>query len=234
MSRQLAHSETEELFAVCRRYAVHYYDVQIEFVDHLATLIEDIWEKEPNLDFELAKKQAVQTFGKSNFTYISQKKERELRKKYNRLLWKYVFEFYRWPKVIMTFVCTLGLFLLFQLVEQTSIIILTFALLLLVALPIYHFVIFPKYKIKLRPGKTFLLADHLKQVVQLYAFFFQLPNLAYQSFNWAGVENVQNNWLLLSFSFIMVFLCVILYAHLFYVPQQIRKHFFQLFPEFDK
>ena len=46
MSRQLAHSETEELFAVCRRYAVHYYDVQIEFVDHLATLIEDIWEKE--------------------------------------------------------------------------------------------------------------------------------------------------------------------------------------------
>lgn len=234
MSPQLTQKQTDELFKVCKNNAVYHYDVQMEMVDHLASSIEEIWETEPKIDFKTAQKQAILKFGKGSFTRIHREKEKELRKKYNRMLWKYVFEFYRFPKIIMTFVFTAALFLLFQSVEQTRWIMITYFLLLLVAVIIYHFVISPKFKVKTDVWRNFLLLDHMKQIVQTYFFLFMLPNFCYQTFNMVGANTIQNKWILLVISFLMVFFNVILYAHFFYIPQRIREHFIETYPQLVK
>lgn len=234
MSPQLTHEQTDELFKVCKNNAVYHYDVQMEMVDHLASSIEEIWETEPELDFDTAKKQAIQKFGVGSFTKVYREKEKELRKKYRRMLWQYVREFYRFPKIVMTFVFTAALFLLFQIVEQTRWIMVAYFLLLMITIIIYYYVVFPKFKIKTDSWRKFLLLDHMKQITATYVFLIQLPNFCYQAFNIIGVEAIHNTWILICISFLMVFFNVILYAHFFYIPQRVRQHFIETYPEFVK
>ena len=234
MSRTVTPEETEELFKVCKNNAVEYYDVQIELVDHLASLIEEQWKNEPECDFQLALKNAIKKFGTYSFTRIKLQKEKELRRKYNRLLWKFVLEFYRWPKVITTFVFTLGLFLLLQFVEQTVWIVLSYTFAILFAILIYQYLIYPKFRLKVVPWKSFLLLDYLKKTRNNLVILLQLPNIAFQIFNFTNTESVENHWLLLGISFLIVALSVLLYGLFFFIPQKIKEHFMENYAEFAK
>ncbi|WP_319499699.1 hypothetical protein [uncultured Draconibacterium sp.] len=232
MKRTITQEETEQLFQFCRRHYVNHYDIQIELVDHLASAIEEQWEQNPELSFDNGLKNAFKKFGIYGFSKIKKQKEKELKRKYRRLLWNYVFEFYRWPKVITTFVLTMALFVLFQLVQQTIWIVAGYAFTLLIGIIIYHAFIYKKLKLNILPGKSFLLADQLKQVTQAYGFIAQLPSLTYQIFNFSGTENISNTWILLGLSFFLVALTVLLYANLFFIPKKIKEHFLEQFAEF--
>jgi len=127
MNRKITQKENEQLFKFCKNRYIFYYDVQIELVDHLASAIEQQWETDPDLLFEIALKNIYRKFGGiTGFDKIKWKKRRELRRKYNRLLWKFFLEFYKLPKIIMTFVFTVGLFTLFQLTEKPSWIVIAY------------------------------------------------------------------------------------------------------------
>lgn len=91
--------------------------MQIELVDHLASAIEEQWEQQPELSFLDALKNSFKKFGVHGFSKIKRQKEKEVTRKHNRLLWKYMLEFYRWPKMLLTIALSLGLFLLFQIVN---------------------------------------------------------------------------------------------------------------------
>jgi hypothetical protein len=78
MNRIITPEETEELFSLCEKYGVFFYDVQIELVDHLASLIEEQWKKYPEISFQQGLKSAVLSFGKSNFTKFAREKEKRL------------------------------------------------------------------------------------------------------------------------------------------------------------
>ncbi|MDX1285532.1 MAG: hypothetical protein R3182_10990 [Draconibacterium sp.] len=80
-------------FTPYKNNAVYHYDVQVGFVDNLVFMIEEIWKILPELDFVVAMKQSVRKFGAGSFTRIYREKERELKKKYNRMLWRYVIDF---------------------------------------------------------------------------------------------------------------------------------------------
>ena len=232
MNRQITQEETDQLFQFCRRHYVYHYDVQIELVDHLASAIEEQWEQNPELSFDEGLKNSFKKFGIYGFSKIKSQKEKELKRKYRRLLWSYVFKFYRWPKVITTFILTMALFVLFQLVQQTIWIIAGYAFTLLTGIIIYHAFIYKKLKLNILPGKSFLLADQLKQVTQAYGFIAQLPSLSYQIFNFSGTEKISNTWILLGLSFFLVALTVLLYANLFFIPKKIKEHFLEQFAEF--
>ena len=232
MNRQITQEETEQLFQFCRRHYVYHYDVQIELVDHLATAIEEQWEQNPKLSFDEGLKNSFKKFGIYGFSKIKSQKEKELRRKYNRLLWHFMLDFYRWPKVITTFVCTLGLFLLFQLIGHTLWIVAGFAFLVLIGAILYHRFILKKLKLKIIPGKSFLLADQLEKVTSIYVLAIQLPNITYQAFNISRTYSIENTWILLGLSFFMVAFSVLLYGQLFYLPKKIKEHFLEQFAEF--
>lgn len=232
MSRQLTYTETQQLFQFCRDHYVYHYDVQVELVDHLASSIEEQWQENPELNFEEALKRSFKKFGIYGFSKIKTKKEKELKKKYNRLLWRFVVEFYRWPKVISTFVFTLGLFLLFQIVPQDIWIIVAYSLLLFFGIIIYHFFIYRKQRLRIKPGKTFLIEEQYKQFTSIYAFVIQIPNLTFHVSNFTRTQNIENQWILLAVSFFLVAFTVFLYGNFFFIPKKIKEHFMEQFAEF--
>ncbi|MDX8341392.1 hypothetical protein SLH46_19495 [Draconibacterium sp. IB214405] len=232
MNRTITNEQTDQLFQFCRDHYVNHYDIQVELVDHLASAIEEQWEQNPDLSFHEGLKNSFKKFGIYGFSKIKVQKEKELRRKYNRLLWHFILEYYRWPKVITTFVCTLGLFLLFQVVDQTIWIVLSYAALVFFGVLGYHFFVFKKFKLKIIPGKTFLLSEQFEKVNSANVIASQLPNISYQAFNMMETKTVDNTWILLALSFFMVALAVLLYGQLFYVPQKIKEHFLEQYAEF--
>lgn len=234
MNRTVTQEETTELFKVCENYGVFFYDVQIEIVDHLASLIEDQWQKKPELKFEQAQKNAISGFGKSNFTKMVRTKEKEVNRKYNILLWKYLLEFYKWPKLLLTFMLTLGVFILLQTSSKTKVILFAYSVLILVVFAIYLFFIFPKLKLKVKPEKMFLLVARQSMALYLVTILLQLPNFTNMIFNSLNIHTVENKLALAGISFFLVFASILLYANMFFLPQKIREHFLQQFPEFVK
>jgi hypothetical protein len=234
MYRTITPEETEELFNLCEKYGVFFYDVQIELVDHMASLIEEQWEKDPEISFQQGLKNAVSSFGKSNFTKVTREKEKEVNRKYNLLLWKYFIEFYKWPKLLITIVFTLGLLLFFEFFNQTKTIMLIYWGLVLVGFAFYLIRIFPKYKIKGKSGELFLLTARQSQVMYISIILLQVPLITNNVFKLNEIDSINNVFILAAISFFIVFFSILLYANTFFLSKKIKEHFEEQFPEFAK
>ena len=64
----------EELFAFTRKEYVHWYDLQVELVDHLASGIEEEMAADPRLDFQRALEKVYGRFGIFGFSEIVKEK----------------------------------------------------------------------------------------------------------------------------------------------------------------
>ena len=106
--RQITKEETQELFNLVERHAIKYYDVQVEIVDHYASAIEEIWEKEPDLSFLAAQKRVYWEFW--DFKTLEETKRQALEKQYKRVLWQGVKEWFSFPKVMLSLVLFLIVF----------------------------------------------------------------------------------------------------------------------------
>ena len=78
MKQELTSQQIEELFAFCRRHYVHYYDVQLELVDHLANAIEEKMVADKNISFEAALDEVHKSFGYKGFAGVVEAKETAL------------------------------------------------------------------------------------------------------------------------------------------------------------
>mgnify|MGYP005996388435 CR=1 FL=1 len=94
--------QIEQLYKFTRQHYVEHYDVQTELVDHLANDIEQIWIEKPTLTFEQARDISFKKFGIFGFMDVVEYKQKQLGKKYRNVLWKYVKEWFRVPKIILT------------------------------------------------------------------------------------------------------------------------------------
>ncbi|WP_425656710.1 hypothetical protein [Tenacibaculum ascidiaceicola] len=99
---KLTDQHIEQLYKFTRQHFVEHYDVQTELVDHLANDIEQIWEKNPTLTFEQARNKSFKKFGVFGFMNVVEEKQKQLGKKYRKVLWKYVKEWFKLPKIILT------------------------------------------------------------------------------------------------------------------------------------
>jgi hypothetical protein len=233
MSRTITTEETKKLFEFCRNHFVNYYDVQIELVDHLASAIEELWKSDADLSFDEALKSTFKKFGIYGFSKIKSQKRKALKRKYNRLLWDYFTEFYRWPKVLMTFVLTFALFILFQMVENSMLIFYAYFSALFIFVVIYFFSWYRRFKVKTK--KKFLLIDYLHGVLStLLILIIQIPNLIFQLVLnvETGIVKIENTVILFSISFVMVACGILIYGQMIFIPQKIKQHFFETFPEF--
>ena len=100
MSVQLTNEQIDALFAFTRKKYVHWYDVQVEIVDHLATSIEEEMNNDSSLSFERALNRVYDRFGIFGFSKIVQEKEKAMGKHYTKLWLKELVNQLNWPNVV--------------------------------------------------------------------------------------------------------------------------------------
>lgn len=98
--KKLTEKHIEELYTFTRQHYVEHYDVQTELVDHLANDIEQIWKNKPQLSFEKARDISFKKFGVFGFMGVVEEKQKQLGKKYRKILWKYTKEWFEFPKIL--------------------------------------------------------------------------------------------------------------------------------------
>ncbi|PJE45501.1 MAG: hypothetical protein CUR34_14310 [Sediminibacterium sp.] len=111
-------TQYESLFAFCRKHYVHYYDVQVELVDHLSTAIEDKMTANPKLSFEQALDSVYADFGIKGFADIVATRIEMVSKKSRKQKWKLFFSYFTAPKIAMTVFIYAFLLLLGQFLTQ--------------------------------------------------------------------------------------------------------------------
>lgn len=107
---KITKEQIEELYAFTRVHYVEYYDVQIELVDHMANDVEEICRNHPELSFEEAKNKSFKKFGVFGFQDVVSAREKALRKKYLKLFWSFIQEWFQFPKVLFTLFLIAGVY----------------------------------------------------------------------------------------------------------------------------
>jgi hypothetical protein len=236
---KLTSIQIQELFAFCKKKGVKHYDLQIELVDHLASAIEQKWEENPELTLAEALPAAYNQFGIYGFSKFKESREKALRKKYNRLLWHYIGEFYRLPKIIMTIAISLLLFVLMKISSNLTLLGLVFLGIYAVSLIIY-FVVFSKNEtqLELTTGKSFLQIDYLNSMrgsllsvgfipFNLLTITSILLKESHLSQSGAYTLELFTSFLITLFAYIMIAMCS-------YIPRRIKEDFTREYPQFVK
>lgn len=261
--KKLTPEQIDNLFELCEFHNVHYYDVQIEIVDHIASAIEELWVTKPKMPFEEAVFQVCEQFGvepffhaaydsllppisgkclseKSGFETIKEAKEKELRRKYNRLQWKYIGEFFKLPKIILTPAITFALFFVFKLSNNDIMVSQIIQGFYILSIAVYLIVIYPrKFRLNIIAGKSFLLYEHFKIIktvaigIGLTSYnivpFISKVNRFKFDFPFSDYFNLEllTAFLITLFGIVMVTLCV-------YTPKRVKEDFAHEFPQFVK
>jgi len=108
---KISEEQIERLYRFTREHFVEHYDLQTELVDHLALMVEDIWQTEPELPFESALQKAFKSFGVFGFSDIVQERSSALGKRYNKIIWQEFKTFFNPPKILLTAALTGFLYL---------------------------------------------------------------------------------------------------------------------------
>lgn len=99
---KITESQIQNLYKFTRQHYVYHYDVQTELVDHLANDIEDIWKENPNLTFEQARDKSFKKFGVFGFMDVIEAKQKQMNKRYWKIIWRFVKEWFSIPKIVIT------------------------------------------------------------------------------------------------------------------------------------
>jgi len=231
--RKLTEEEIDQLFGFCQKHFVPEYDLQIELVDHLASGIEVQWLENPSLPFPVALNNTFNKFGIFGFSKIKTQKEKELYQKYRHLFWQYTLEFYKLPKIIMTFAITLLLFSIYRVINNFYWVTVPIFVSILIFDLLYLFWIYPrKYKIKTAEGKSFVLINYLKSRQVGINLVLQIPLQGIQLLDHFNYSYLNNHTLMFISSLLLVSLGILLYVYFIVLPVKIREHFTEQFPQF--
>jgi hypothetical protein len=81
-------------------FDIKWYELQVELTDHLVSIMEEIWNEDPELTFHQVKYKAEQSFGRNYFKEVEKERKMILQKEYNRQMRKMVADFLKFPKII--------------------------------------------------------------------------------------------------------------------------------------
>ncbi len=230
--KQLSKAQIDSLFDFVKKHYVEWYDLQLELVDHLATDIENIMDKNPNISFEKARDIAFKKFGITGFYDVIEARKRAIHKHILRLLVKEMFSVVLSLKIIFF----MGLWLLFykffiNFPKINKYIFFTVLFFLL----IFSMITIIRYKFKMQ--------KELKQKNKIFLYesvLFNDLNLIFilltQSLNvWVNTLHINSVWATnhaVSIALLITFLYLFIYVGIFIVPdkikQEYRKKYFNL------
>lgn len=228
---KLTEHQIEELFKFTRKHYVYFYDVQSELVDHLANDIEEIWTEQPKLSFEQARDKSFKKFGIFGFMDVVEEKQKQMNKRYTKILWRFFKEWFTLPKVISTLSIFFVLFVFLQI--QNSEYILLVALFVLV---IYDLIKQSKVKKKhkktlQKKEKVFLLESMIGDTRQGFSGFMFIN--IFNSLNLVKVPfySIETHWLLL-IAFSITLLIILFYVTGYLIPQKAEELLEETYPEY--
>lgn len=153
---ELSEKKINELYRFVEHKSVKFYDLQTELVDHLADDIENTISKDTTIDFFKAKQIAFQKFGVFGFSNIVREKEKQMGRKYLKLLFLFAKEWLTPPKLIASIGCVFSFYiLLFQNVAFYTLYILD---LCLISISFYKLFSFKK---KLKKHQKKWMLEHM-------------------------------------------------------------------------
>jgi len=177
--------------------------------------------------------------GKIRFLSFKTIREKALRKKYTRLQWQYISEFYRLPKIIMTIAISLTIYSIIRMSGDITLLSLIFLAIYAMLLLIY-FLFFYKHKsrIELTTGKSFLQIEYLNSIrgTLMSVGFLPINLLVLNSFvirefhlSLTGISLLE-----LLTSFLITFFAYSMVAMFSYIPKRVKEDFIRQFPQFVK
>lgn len=226
---KVTENQIETLYVFTRKHFVEWYDVQTELVDHLANGIEALWKENPSITFDEALHIEFKKFGIFGFSELVEQKTNALSKFYIKEVFKYLKEYFKLPKIIITFFSVWVLIKLMQLFENKNYFVIPVVLIVFVYLIFYA----TKESIRVKKnyketGKKWLFENINGQM----GGFIQLFNIGIY---FPLISNSKTEWSLMSqfiFSFCIVLYVLFIYISFKLVSPKLKHKFSKEHPEY--
>jgi hypothetical protein len=228
---KLTEKQIDELYKFTREHYVYHYDVQSELVDHLANDIESIWIDKPKLSFEDARNFSFKKFGIFGFMDVIEAKQKQMNKRYWKIILRFAKEWFTVPKIVITF----SIFLLFFSVLQIQFSEYIFLATILVLISLEMIIVYKarkhhKEKEK-KEDKIFLLEAMIGTTKNSFTGFtlvnlFNIVNTTRFDFSALHIY-----WVLL-ISIILTLLCILFYVSNYVIPQKAEELLQETYPEY--
>ncbi|MBG6111747.1 hypothetical protein IWX84_002635 [Flavobacterium sp. CG_9.10] len=190
---KLNQEQTQHIFNYFASFDIKWYELQLEFTDHMVSSMEEIWEKDPNLTFEQVKQFTANKFiGDSSFKTIEKERRKILSKELSREHRKMIAKYLTFPKIIgsVSLVYLAYTFSAYFVSPQKYLAVL-FSSLLLVGLPLLYY----WWKSKEIDGNQFLTLQTLNPHLLVFSF----PSLGMNITIQLKQELLEYQWLVLLF-----------------------------------
>lgn len=109
--KTLTTAQIQSIYDFTAKKYIKYYDVQLELVDHIANRIEELQAEDSKLSFEQAMQSVYKSFGVYGFTKVQEQKMFERQSYWKRQIWSYVKSYFKLPKVLITLMLSLSIFM---------------------------------------------------------------------------------------------------------------------------
>lgn len=226
---KLTENHIEELYVFTRQHFVEHFDVQTELVDHLANDIEMIWEENPTLSFEKARDITFKKFGIFGFMDVVEEKQKQVEKKYTKILWSLSKKWFKLPKIFLIFSAIIFLYYAYQtpIIGKYLFYSIQGILLLFISIKVRKLHNAHKNKIK-KTDKNWLLEEMIFKIATSN-FFTLFANI----FNIIILQRIMHeSGFTVSLSILTVLLMVVTYITLEYIPKHSEKLLEEYYPEY--
>lgn len=181
-TRKCTEEEINRLFQFAKGHYIHFYELQVEFVDHMASGIEALWEEQPDLLFAIAIRKVYRSLGVFGWTKIAASRQKAMYKQFQRKLWGQFFRFFAFPQLLGTLILFLGILLLIQWFGANS---LWFGLIGYSGLLIWHERNSRKYnKLTQKRDRAYLWENAMQGVLPITNFVYPYLSLSETQATW--------------------------------------------------
>ncbi len=230
---KLNDSQIEDLYVFTRKHYVEYYDVQIELVDHLALAIEDQWKVKPQLPFEDALQIEFKKFGVFGFTEMVEQRQKAMARKYSKLIWKHLKEYFKLPKILLLLALTMVIygFISTQIIGTIVLTIIITAVIIGIAVDGYRKRI-KRYKLEKEGKKKWLFEEMIFQYgTGMTVFLFPIQFLSLINSGGTDISS-RGSVFIAVLSFIVVLMLMVGYIISFEITRKAQIYLEQTYPEY--
>lgn len=230
--RKLTPEEIELIYDFCYDKGIIEYEIQSELVDHLASAMEDRWKENQELSFPDNLSEIYNRFGYEGVMKFAKSKKRAFQKQYNRLFLKFLGSFFQLPRIILTLALCFSLFTILRILDDREPIMRSIQVFSLAIYLWYIFSFVPRrLSIKVKKEQRFLFLNYISILRSLSGLLVTLSvNVASLCFKYFKAPD--KAWFDFGLSFAIVFLFILGYALMFYMPILTNRHFKDQFPQF--
>lgn len=227
----LTDQQIDSLYTFTKQHYVNYYDVQTELVDHMANDIEAIWEREPKLSFDEAKQQSFKKFGVFGFMEVVEQKQKQMQKKYWRILWGFTKEWFTIPKIILTGIIFMAIFNLLQFRESIAVLTILMVIVIVFVFTCDVIIRLKLKKKKKKNEKIFLLEEMLHKTNSYLLLLNLVQVLNFFSIKDIDFSTMATPWVLL-ISFLLTLFVLVFYIVEFVMPKKAEELLSAHYPEY--